>query len=264
MGVDPHPAPLTGFSIVLIESLSPAADTRPVTSSDASPHGPVHGSPDGALLDRLRACGAEVNTVPVPRSGTSGDQGGVRRTVHATCAGMVDAVVFTSAPGSKAFLDAAAHAGRYAAVITAMQHEVVAAAVGPVSAAPLIEAGLEPLVPQRHRLSALVRAVAQHLEHERVREVCTAGGVLRLRGQAATLDGVPLALSPVPLAMLRVLARAPGEVIDRHRLLTALPGTGDLHAVEMAIARLRRAIGRPLVVQTVVKRGYRLCVDPVD
>ena len=29
------------------------------------------------------------------------------------------------------------------------------------------------------------------------------------------------------------------------------------HAVEMAVARLRRALGVPLV-QTVVKRGYRL------
>jgi uroporphyrinogen-III synthase len=236
MGAGPDPTPLTGFSIVLIESS------------------------EAALLERLRAAGAEVATVPLPRSGTPSDETAVRRTVHATCAGMVDAVVFTSAPASTAFLDAAAHAGRYAAVIAAMQHEVVAAAVGPVSAAPLRQAGLEPLVPERHRLSALVRAVADHLEHERVREVSTEGGVLQLRGQIATLDGEPLHLSPIPLAMLRALARTPGEVIDRHRLLTALPGTGDLHAVEMAISRLRRAMGRPLVVQTVVRRGYRLCV----
>jgi len=240
MGVGPGSTPLTGFSIVLIENA------------------------DGSVLDRLRSAGADVSTVPVPRSSAGSDHNGVRRTVHATCAGMVDAVVFTSADASLAFLDAAAHAGRYAAVISAMRHEVVAAAVGPISAAPLREAGLEPLVPDRHRLSALVRAVAEHLEQERVREVVTVGGVLRLRGQEASLDGEPLRLAPVPLAMLRAMARTPGDVLDRHRLLTALPGTGDLHAVEMAVARLRRAIGRPDVVQTVVKRGYRLRLPSQD
>jgi sirohydrochlorin ferrochelatase len=67
--------------------------------------------------------------------------------------------------------------------------------------------------------------VADHLALERVRKVVTAGGVLHLRGQQATLDAVPLALSAAPLAMLRVLADSPGEVVDRHRLLAALPGS---------------------------------------
>ena len=35
------------------------------------------------------------------------------------------------------------------------------------------------------------------------------------------------------------------------------PGGGDEHAVEMAVARLRAALGAPLI-GTVVKRGYRL------
>ncbi|MGL5824878.1 MAG: winged helix-turn-helix domain-containing protein [Nocardioides sp.] len=47
--------------------------------------------------------------------------------------------------------------------------------------------------------------------------------------------------------------------MSRKDLLAALPsGTaGSEHAVEMAVARLRAAIGTRLV-QTVVKRGYRL------
>lgn len=36
----------------------------------------------------------------------------------------------------------------------------------------------------------------------------------------------------------------------------------DEHAVEMAVARLRRGLGRPGIVETVVKRGYRLACDP--
>ncbi|GAA4056814.1 hypothetical protein GCM10022214_05700 [Actinomadura miaoliensis] len=37
----------------------------------------------------------------------------------------------------------------------------------------------------------------------------------------------------------------------------------DEHAVEMAVARLRRGLGRSGIVETVVKRGYRLACDSV-
>ncbi|WP_278257643.1 winged helix-turn-helix domain-containing protein [Nocardioides convexus] len=52
-------------------------------------------------------------------------------------------------------------------------------------------------------------------------------------------------------------------MVSRRDLLTALPsGTaGSEHAVEMAVARLRAALGTRCV-QTVVKRGYRLAVAP--
>jgi uroporphyrinogen-III synthase len=49
----------------------------------------------------------------------------------------------------------------------------------------------------------------------------------------------------------------------------ALPGgaygrpQADEHAVEMAVARLRRGLGGGGLVETVVKRGYRLACDPV-
>jgi uroporphyrinogen-III synthase len=38
----------------------------------------------------------------------------------------------------------------------------------------------------------------------------------------------------------------------------------DEHAVETAVARLRAALGTPGLVQTVVKRGYRLALDSGD
>ncbi|MYS52689.1 uroporphyrinogen-III synthase, partial [Streptomyces sp. SID6013] len=59
------------------------------------------------------------------------------------------------------------------------------------------------------------------------------------------------------------LARRPGWVVPRADLLRALPGTGrDEHAVETAMARLRTSLGTPKLIQTVVKRGYRLALDP--
>jgi uroporphyrinogen-III synthase len=64
------------------------------------------------------------------------------------------------------------------------------------------------------------------------------------------------------MAVLEELVRRPGVVISRSRLLSLLPGGGsDEHAVEMAVTRLRGAVGSR-VVQTVVKRGYRLAYEP--
>ncbi len=73
------------------------------------------------------------------------------------------------------------------------------------------------------------------------------------------VDGVAVHLSGAPLAVLRVLAERPGHVVSRQDLRRRLPsgGAGSEHAVEVAVARLRRGLGQPLV-QTVVKRGYRL------
>jgi uroporphyrinogen-III synthase len=48
-------------------------------------------------------------------------------------------------------------------------------------------------------------------------------------------------------------------VVGRDELVASLPGGGDGHAVEMAVTRLRAALQAPLV-ETVVKRGYRLKV----
>ena len=40
----------------------------------------------------------------------------------------------------------------------------------------------------------------------------------------------------------------------------ALEGGGDEHAMEVSLSRLRQSLGRPGLVSTVVKRGYRLDV----
>jgi uroporphyrinogen-III synthase len=61
------------------------------------------------------------------------------------------------------------------------------------------------------------------------------------------------------MALMRALLVRPGQVVARSALF---PGTGDEHAVEVAIGRLRAALGDPRIVQTVVKRGYRLAFEP--
>jgi uroporphyrinogen-III synthase len=64
------------------------------------------------------------------------------------------------------------------------------------------------------------------------------------------------------MALLKALARHPGRVVSRADLLRAAGGGTDEHAVEMAVTRLRAALGDPRCIQTVVKRGYRLAYDP--
>jgi uroporphyrinogen-III synthase len=86
---------------------------------------------------------------------------------------------------------------------------------------------------------------------------------MELRGHAVILDGTLRTLPRASMAVLQTLARRPGRVVDRATLLVDLPGgAGDEHAVEMAVTRLRGALGDPRIIQTVVKRGYRLPLEP--
>jgi Transcriptional regulatory protein, C terminal/Uroporphyrinogen-III synthase HemD len=82
---------------------------------------------------------------------------------------------------------------------------------------------------------------------------------------AAVVDGVLRAVAPTPMVLLRLLATRPGRVLPRAQSLSVMPtARDDEHAVETAAARLRAALGYPGMVQTVVKRGYRLALDPED
>ena len=77
------------------------------------------------------------------------------------------------------------------------------------------------------------------------------------------VDGVFVTPGPTGMALLRKLSRHPGQVVSRAELISGLSGGGsDMHAVEVAVGRLRTALGDPRVLQTVVKRGYRLAFDP--
>jgi uroporphyrinogen-III synthase len=64
-------------------------------------------------------------------------------------------------------------------------------------------------------------------------------------------------LGPTALARLRRLA-ATDAVVSKRELLACMPEGEDEHALEVAVSRLRRSLGSPGLVSTVVKRGYRL------
>ncbi|MGP7961480.1 uroporphyrinogen-III synthase [Sanguibacter sp. A247] len=220
-----------------------------------------HGAGSDGLDEAFRVAGARVRSLVVYRWGPPPDPEAVTASVRAVAAGEIDAVTFTSAPGASAWLAAAEDAGVLDAVVArCAAGSVVMAAVGPVTAAPLLERGMTPIVPDRGRLGSLVRLVVSH--YAELESLATVAGPLRVHRGSAVLDGRVLPLTPAGLEVLRVLAQARGGVVTRDQVLDALPGESrDPHAAEVAIARLREASGSRALVATVVKRGYRLALE---
>ncbi|ADB75653.1 uroporphyrinogen-III synthase [Geodermatophilus obscurus] len=216
----------------------------------------LHGDPLPDFVEALRATGAEVVTVPVYRWVLPEDVEPVRRLVRSVVTGAVDAVTFTSAPAAASLLTVADELGQRAELIAALTDGVLPVAVGPVTAGPLTAAGIPSVQPERARLGALAREVVARLP-ERTPVLRVGERDLQVRGHAVLLDGRVVELAPGPMAVLRSLAARPGTVVAKADLVAGLPGGGDEHAVEMAVTRLRAALGRG-VVETVVKRGYRL------
>lgn len=222
----------------------------------------LHGEPLPDVVEALTVAGAEVVEVPVYRWVPPADIGPLDRLIDAVLAGGIDALAFTSAPAAASLLARAGERGVRATLVTALRGPVLALCVGPVTAAPLEAEDIPTVQPQRSRLGAMVRRLEAEMP-ARARGLPVAGHRLELRGQAVLVDGVLRPLPPTGMALLRALTRRPGRVVTRAELLGALPGTSaDEHAVETAMTRLRAALGEPKLVQTVVKRGYRLALDP--
>lgn len=219
-----------------------------------------HGAGSDGLDEILTARGAEVVRLTVYRWGPPPDPDIVRRSVREAAAGHVDAVLFTSAPGAAQWVaDARADGALDAIAARAARGRLLVASVGSVTALPLEDAGLRTTVATRGRLGSLARCVVEHFASGRAPRLRTVGGELEVRSGGALLDGAFIPLSRAGSDLLGALFDAGGRVLSREELAGALPRAGgNQHAVEMAVARVREALGGRPVVQTVVKRGYRL------
>lgn len=226
-----------------------------------------HGEPLDDFVDTLRAHGATVVEIPVYRWTGPADPAPLERLLDAVRSGQLDAITFTSAPAAASLLHAAQLGGRREEVVAALRTQVLVVCVGQITAGPLIEKGIPVVRPDRSRIGAMVRELAIALPARATRlriDSCE----LELRGQAVVVDGELRPVPPAPMAILRALAAIPGHVLSRRALASVLrthsgrAAAVDEHAVETAIGRLRAALGRPGLVQTVVKRGYRLAVTP--
>lgn len=218
----------------------------------------LHGFTDPEQLTRLSDAGATVLSVAPYRWTAHEDTARVLRLVDAICSGSIDAVTFTSAPAVEALFNTADAAGRLDELQAALREPVVAAAVGPVTAAPLVTAGILPIVPDRFRMGALIRLLCEHLEEDGVRRLSTDFGELELRGRIVRMGEAKATLSPVALALFRTLVAAEGATVSRDVLSASAPETLDDHGVDVAISRLRQSLPESRVIATVIKRGYRI------
>jgi uroporphyrinogen-III synthase len=223
----------------------------------------LHGEPLPDVVQTLRLAGADVIEIPVYRWVPPEDTAPLQRLIETVSITGIDAVAFTSAPAAASFLHAADEQGRGDAVRAALRGPVVAACIGPITAGPLQRQDIPVIQPDRGRLGALVREIVQQLPTRRGRLLPVAGHSIDVRGHAVVVDDRFVPLSSASMALMRKLLSRPGHVVSRSDLLKLTPGNGcDEHAVEVAIGRLRTALGDPRIVQTVVKRGYRLAYEP--
>ena len=223
----------------------------------------LHGEPLPDVVQTLRLAGAEVIEVPVYRWVPPEDTLPLRRLIQSVAVAGLDAVAFTSAPAATSFLRAADEQGCGGAVRAALRGPVLAACVGPVTAGPFQADGIPVIQPARSRLGALVREIVEQVPDRCGRRLPVARHTIDVRGQAVVVDGRLVPLSGASMALLRELSDKPGHVVSRSDLLKITPGdSSDEHAVEVAVGRLRTALGDPRIIQTVVKRGYRLAYEP--
>lgn len=124
-----------------------------------------HGSGSDGLDTAFREAGATVIPVVVYRAVPSPDPAALEAGLRAVADRAVHAVIFTTAPGAREFLHAAGRLGLHEAVVAGFEPAgpVIAATVGPVTAAPLEEAGITPLVPGRYRTGAMLRDLTARL-----------------------------------------------------------------------------------------------------
>ncbi|KOV76987.1 bifunctional uroporphyrinogen-III synthetase/response regulator domain protein [Nocardia sp. NRRL S-836] len=219
----------------------------------------LHGEPLPDFVGTLQAAGADVVEIPVYRWEPPADTGPLHRLIDAVLLGQVDALTFTSAPAASSVLRTAGE--RRAELVEALRRNVLVVGVGAITAGPLVAAGIPVVQPARSRIGSMVRELAVELP-ARATRLRIASRDLEMRAQAVVIDGELRPVAPAPMAVLRTLVAARGRVVSRQELLAALPSGGEEHAVETAIGRLRTALGAPQMVCTVVKRGYRLAMEP--
>lgn len=218
-----------------------------------------HGEPQSDVTSLLSSAGATVVNVQVYRWVLPQDLSEVKRLVAMTISGQIDCITFTSAPAVFGLLEVANQMGMKDKLLSSMQSGCLPACVGPVCSSPLERRGVVALTPDRARLGAMIHVVADELPRRHRTVFKVAGHDLQIRGSAVDLDGTIIYIPPAPMQVLKALAADPGKVLSRAELIEALPSEDpNPHALEMSVARLRSMLGDAKIIQTVVKRGYRL------
>ena len=109
------------------------------------------------------------------------------------------------------------------------------------------------------RVRAILRRADPAPSDERMIELD--GLRVDLRSRSVTIDGASVTLRTLEFELLAELARHPGHVVTRGRLLDRVWGVsfaGGTRTVDVHVAQLRKKLGRPDLIQTVRGVGYRI------
>jgi two-component system, OmpR family, response regulator RegX3 len=111
-------------------------------------------------------------------------------------------------------------------------------------------------------LIARIRAVARRARGDHSGSTVRTGELeVDLRARRATLAGRELELTQKEFDLLAALARDPGAVLSRRRLLEEVWDTswyGSSKTIDVHVAALRRKLGDPSWIETVRGVGFRL------
>jgi uroporphyrinogen-III synthase len=120
---------------------------------------------NAALIDSLRAAGAEPDPVLCYAYASQSEDRLVAETIDAMAAGMIDLIAFTSSAQVKRLREVAAASGREAVLRNALAHTTIAA-VGPVVAEAIEQAGGRVAVAptQSFHLKPMVNAIVAVME----------------------------------------------------------------------------------------------------
>lgn len=218
----------------------------------------------GELVAALRADGFDVVAVPNCPREPPDDLRPAFALVEGLIDGRIDAVTFTEAAEVDNLVAIAASADLDAALVEALGDRAVAACLGASSAAAAAASGIGEVVrPAVSRPGAMVDALAARLEGAVVR-LRLNGVEVEARGLLALVGDAEVWLTERERSVLSILARRPGAVVAKDELLRRVWRSDGVdgavaHAVEVAVARLRRRLGPAGAgLITVPRRGYRL------
>lgn len=256
-----------------LEVVSKAATERLGEAVDLllADHGPgdvvafqIDGSGDARELERVRAAGLHVVPVPVYEWTLPEDIGPAVRLGEAVISGRAHAITFTAGPSARNLVSILREHDLDQAFLAAIASgEVVVGCVGPVCAEAAIAAGVDAgavVVPEAFRLGPLVRIVADALAARRIR-LDVRGVSVEVAGAKLTIGADAQVLTHTEARLMAALATRPNVVLSKPELASTVwrDNLVDHHAIETAIARLRKRMGSLGDAITVVhRRGYAL------
>ena len=111
------------------------------------------------------------------------------------------------------------------------------------------------------RIHAVTRRTGEHRGSDHDEELVAGALRIDLRAHRVRVDGSEVSLTAKEFALLALLAREPGAVVDRERILREVWNTtwyGSSKTIDVHVAALRRKLGDPAWIETVRGIGLRL------